>query len=365
MDYSKDSRVVLTLDAGGTNFIFSAMQYGKFIAEPYSLPSNADNLGMCLAQLVKGFEHVKRLCPETPCAISFAFPGPADYERGVIGDLPNFPSFRGGVALGPFLESKFDIPVFINNDGALFAYGEAMNGALPEINNMLKQCGSTKVYKHLLGITLGTGFGCGAVIGGKLLMGDNGLGGSIWCFRNKKYSDHIIEESVAIRAIKRVYKELSNDARELTPKDIAAIAKGKAEGDVKAARLSFAELGEMAGDAIAMADTVIDGVVVVGGGLVNSADLIFPALVDEMNSKLKMMNGCEVGHMQAVVYNLEDPKSMAEFCKMGTKKVRVPGTDHEVEYQESKRIGVIRSRFGTSESISLGAYVFALNKLDE
>ena len=31
--------------------------------------------------------------------------------------MPNFPSFRDGVALGPFLEEKFGIPVFINNDG--------------------------------------------------------------------------------------------------------------------------------------------------------------------------------------------------------------------------------------------------------
>ncbi len=36
------------------------------------------------------------------------------------------------MALGPFLEYKFGIPVFINNDGDLFAYGEALGGALPE-----------------------------------------------------------------------------------------------------------------------------------------------------------------------------------------------------------------------------------------
>ncbi len=59
-------------------------------------------------------------------AISFAFPGPADYIHGIIGDLPNFPAFRGGIALGPYLEERFGMPVFINNDGNLFAYGEAI-----------------------------------------------------------------------------------------------------------------------------------------------------------------------------------------------------------------------------------------------
>lgn len=63
-----------------------------------------------------------------PEAISFAFPGPADYPNGIIGGwLPNFPSFRDGVVLGPFLQEKFGVPVFINNDGDLFAYAFALN----------------------------------------------------------------------------------------------------------------------------------------------------------------------------------------------------------------------------------------------
>jgi glucokinase len=49
---------------------------------------------------------------------------------GIIGDLENLPTFKGGVALGPMLEEIFNIPVFINNDGDLFAYGEAIAGLL-------------------------------------------------------------------------------------------------------------------------------------------------------------------------------------------------------------------------------------------
>ncbi len=155
------------------------------------------------------------------------FPGPADYPAGIIGNLPNFPSFRGGVALGPYLEEKFGIPVFINNDGDLFfAYGEALTGALPEVNLRLEKAGSIKRYKNLLGVTLGTGFGAGVVINGDLLMGDNAAGGDIWCFRNKKYQQYIVEESVSIRAVQHVYRELSGDTSALTPKDIFDIAEG-------------------------------------------------------------------------------------------------------------------------------------------
>ena len=122
--YRNDHRIVATLDAGGTNFVFGAMQAGEFIVEPLSLPSQAHDLDKCLQTLVDGFSQIFGKLDKKPVAISFAFPGPADYPNGIIGGyLPNFPSFRDGVALGPFLEGKFGVPVFINNDGDLFAYG--------------------------------------------------------------------------------------------------------------------------------------------------------------------------------------------------------------------------------------------------
>ena len=129
--YKNDRRIVMTLDAGGTNFVFGAIRGNQHIVSPLCLPAQPQNLTCCLQTMVDGFEAIRRMLPDSPCAISFAFPGPADYIHGVIGDLPNFPCFRGGVALGAYLENHFGIPVYINNDGNLFAYGEALSGALP------------------------------------------------------------------------------------------------------------------------------------------------------------------------------------------------------------------------------------------
>jgi glucokinase len=50
----QDSRVVLTFDAGGTNFVFSAMKGGSEIIEPVTLPSHADNLDRCLGTIRGG-----------------------------------------------------------------------------------------------------------------------------------------------------------------------------------------------------------------------------------------------------------------------------------------------------------------------
>ena len=101
MKYINDNRIVMTLDAGGTNFVFSAIQSEKNIIDEITLPSDGDNLNKCLNNIVEGFNEVISKLSSKPVAISFAFPGPADYPNGIIGDLTNLPSFRGGVALGP------------------------------------------------------------------------------------------------------------------------------------------------------------------------------------------------------------------------------------------------------------------------
>lgn len=81
--YRKDKRVVMTLDAGGTNFVFSAVQGDREIVEPIRHPSNADNLVNCLSTIERGFNEVRAKLDVAPAAISFAFPGPADYAAGI------------------------------------------------------------------------------------------------------------------------------------------------------------------------------------------------------------------------------------------------------------------------------------------
>ena len=104
INYSTDPRIILTLDTGGTNMVFGAMQKGEFIVEPLTLPAHADDLDLCLQTMVEGFRTIIDQLDERPAAISFAFPGPADYPNGIIGgQLLNFPAFREGVALGPYL----------------------------------------------------------------------------------------------------------------------------------------------------------------------------------------------------------------------------------------------------------------------
>jgi glucokinase len=366
MAYSGDPRVVLTLDAGGTKFAFSAVQSDREVGEPVTLPSNAHDLNLCLETIVEGFAKVKEKAPHAPVAISFAFPGPADYPNGIIGGLGNLPAFKdGGIALGPMLADHFGIPVFINNDGDLFAFGEAIAGFLPWVNGLLAEGGSPKRYRNLFGATFGTGFGGGIVQDGRLWIGDNSAGGEIWLFRNKLDPKANIEEAVSIRAIRREYALGAGIAFATAPepKDIFAIGKGVKPGSREAAIEAFRKMGEAAGDALASAITLIDGVVVVGGGLTGAADLFMPAMVSEMNASYETRSGL-VPRLEVKALDLDDPAGREVFVKGEAREVVVPGSGRKVTYDPLKRIGVGLSRLGTSRAVALGAYAFALAELD-
>jgi len=352
--YEKDTRTVMTLDAGGTNFVFSAIRGCQEVVAPVRLDAVTDNVDRCLEVLVDGFRQIKNALEEDPVAISFAFPGPADYEAGIIGDLPNFPCFRGGVAMGPYLSEVFQLPVYINNDGNLFAYGEALAGALPELNKALEEAGSTHRCHNLLGITLGTGFGAGVVLDGRLLKGDNGCGGDVWLMRNVFSPSIIAEENVSIRAVKRVYRELSGDTAALEPKDIFEIADGRREGNAQAAKESFRRLGVAAADAIAHALDIADGLVVIGGGLSGASAYILPALVEALGPWLQMEP-----------LDLTTENGMRRFLEDRSELIPVPGTDRCVRYRKEKKTGITVSRLGTSTAVALGAYAYALFQIDQ
>ncbi|WP_218129562.1 ROK family protein [Kriegella aquimaris] len=362
---SKDPSIVMTLDAGGTNFIFSAIQENKPIIEPIRLEPNSHDLAKCLESITSGFELVKKALPTTPAAISFAFPGPADYPRGIIGDLPNLSAFRGGVALGPMLEHHFNIPVYINNDGNLFTYGEALSGLLPELNDSLKKANNLKRFKNLIGITLGTGFGVGLVSNNQIITGDNSNGGEGWLLRDFINADSYVEEHLSREGIRRSYALKAGTPLEKVgmPADIYHIAKRKAPGNQEAAMATFNDFGTVLGEALATLVAIIDGVVVLGGGVSAAFDLFAPAMFQQMQSKFQLADGNTAVRLPQQVFNLEDPEQKQKLLEGNQKEIAIPNTDKKITYDSMLRTGVGVSKNDTAAMIALGAYAYALKKL--
>lgn len=365
MDIYQDNRAVLTLDAGGTNFVFNAFKGGKAILDGIRKDSNAQHLERCLSTMKDGFHEVIKALEETPVAISFAFPGPADYANGIIDNSNNLPAFKGGVPLKSILEQEFGLPVFINNDGDLFAYGEALGGILPEINNRLEATGSPKRYRNLVGFTLGTGFGGGFVSNGQLITGDNVTAAEVWLFSNRHHPDVNAEDVVSIRSVQRFYASEAGIAypNELEPKDIYEIAKGKRDGNRKAALKAYEETGRALGDTVANVLSFVDGIAVIGGGITGASDLYMPALMEELNFKYHPSNVDEMPRLVQKVFNLDDEQERNAFFRDYSKTLKIPGTERIISYDPLPRLAIATSSRGASESIALGAYAFALQHI--
>lgn len=371
MSLENDARIVLTLDAGGTNFVFSAIQGNREVVTPIRSAAETKDLQRSLQVIESGFRDVLEQLDQAPVAISFAFPGPADYPNGIVDNQQNLPAFAGGVALGPYLEERFGLPTFINNDGDLFVYGEAIAGLLPQVNQLLSDAGSPKRYRTLFGVTLGTGFGGGLVHNGQLFLGDNSNAGEVWLLRNKVRPECFAEEGACIRAVRGTYaREMGVAVKDApSPKEIAAIA-ADATGNEKTASQSaaiaaYSELGEVVGDALANASTLLDGLIVIGGGVSNAHHVFMKPLIDEMNSTLASYDGGEVHRIVQKAFNLESAEERKQFSAGATKTITVPGSDRSISYDPMKRIGIGVTTLGTSRAVSIGAYAFALNKIDE
>ena len=98
-------------------------------------------------------------------AMAAACPGPMDPINGIIIEPPNIPEWKY-FPLQEFLENSFNVPVAINNDANLAAYGEWYFGAGKGISNL--------IY-----LTISTGIGGGIIIDDKLLIGSAGFAGEI------------------------------------------------------------------------------------------------------------------------------------------------------------------------------------------
>ena len=360
----KPAPTILTLDAGGTNLVFSALQDGQDLTDSLTLPAMADDLPACLGNIRQGFSLLKSRVGKVD-AISFGFPGPADYPQGIIGKLPNFPAFDHPVPLRAILQDHFHVPVFINNDANLFAAGEASSGFLPSLNGRLREKGSKREYRNLIGITLGTGFGCGIIIDGQMMIGDNSSGAEIHNTINKFHPRWNAEESVSARAIIREYRSRCDaDPGTQTPESIYRIARGEAAGNSEAAVQAFERFGEALGASIVNVVTLVDGITVVGGGLTGAWDLFAPAMFREIEQPYEDASGQIRDRLSFRLFNLEDPQEMDHFVSGDPVPVPVPGSDRSLLYDRIPRLGIARSKLGVSRSTALGAYAFALRQLN-
>jgi glucokinase len=93
--------------------------------------------------------------------------------------------------------------------------------------------------------------------------------------------------------------------------------------------------------------------------------LFLPSLVDELNSNYTGPSGNKFRRLASVVFNLEDATQLDKFLRGETREITVPNSTRKIQYDPLQRLGIGMSRLGTSEAVAVGAYAFALQKLDQ
>lgn len=152
----------LAIDFGGTRTRAAWFNNDLVLMRREETPSLVNQPGDVVIRRILDTARLVIPKGELPEAIGIAAPGPLDPANGVIYHAHTLPGWKD-VPLVNFLKLAFDrAPAFMQNDGNLAALAEYHLGAGQGTDPM--------VY-----LTISTGIGGGAVVGGKLFTGGTGM----------------------------------------------------------------------------------------------------------------------------------------------------------------------------------------------
>ncbi len=235
---------LIGVDLGGTKVAAGRIDEGELSNTAYKLIPAKSNDPRDIINVV--IEVIDRLFDETVLGIGIGIPGLVDREDGIVNDVQNIPSWKE-VHLKDILESRFDVPVYLDNDANCFALGEA-------------RFGMGKGVDDFVGLTLGTGMGGGIIKEGFLLPDAHCSSGE---FGNIPYLDTIYEDYCSGKFFMKQYG--------LKGEEMAAAA---AEGD-RLALKAFEEFGIHLANAIKTIKLSVDPKKVIIGGSVAQAGNYF------------------------------------------------------------------------------------------
>lgn len=238
---------LIGIDLGATNIRVARIE-NREIAELNSEPIiNSENPEDLIDQ-IKNL--ISLLVNEDVTGIGIGVPSVVDVEKGIVYDVQNIPAWKE-VPLKSILEEEFRISVHINNDANCYVLGE-------------KYFGKGLGQDSIVGLILGTGFGAGLVMNGKLVSGVNCGAGEVGML---PYKNSIFEHYCSGQFFEIHKKESGQE-----------VYKKAQLGNTKAID-SYKEFGSHLGNAIKAVMYAYDPALIILGGSISNA---FPLFKDNM-----------------------------------------------------------------------------------
>jgi glucokinase len=258
------------IDVGGTKIscCVGSFDNPEVLIESYDVTSPSGGFKV-VEQVI---ENIQKLVPRTIIekhllkGIGIGIPGVVDFFSGRVVWAPNIKGWKN-IPLGKIINSKFNVPVYVENDVDTAAVGEYYLGV-----NMK--------YKNMLFIAIGTGIGCGIIIDGKLYRGSHNVAGAIgWTILGKegmncqyKTCGHL-EEIFSGSSFDKLAKKLFGE--EINSTILFELYRKKNKKAIEVLDNALLYLGMAIANIISFFDPEV---VVIGGGVGENTDIIIPKI---------------------------------------------------------------------------------------
>ena len=261
------------VDIGGTKIAVGAVDLsGKLLAREEMPTAAQDGFEAAMARIVRMLEEVCSRARVTLQGIGIGCTGPVDPFKGEIGVVDFLPGWQGCNPVD-VLSRHFKLGVAMENDADAAALAEARWGA-----------GHGK--QSLIYVTVGTGIGGGIVLGGTLYRGAGGSHPEIGhhviddagppCFCGARGCWEVLARGPAM--VERVLRDAPSDYPHRDTLTAAQVCRLAREGDPDAQREIVRERRFLAIGVANLATMFAPDLIVLGGGVLSSADLFLPAI---------------------------------------------------------------------------------------
>ena len=253
------------IDLGGSKFRIGLVNSrndinGESVRVSINDITEPDQLISQISNSVNSILDANGLTTKDIVGMGIGSPGPLDTETGTILESLNL-TYLNGYPMGEKLKEALSIDIVIGNDANCFVLGQQLAGAAVG-------------YQNVFGITLGTGFGCGMIIDGRLFEGSTGTAGE---YGISPYLDGVFEDYISGKGLKKIYKKLSGDMK--SPFQIEEEARNGSTVAMEA----FQEFGSHIGDSLSHIVNLLDpDIIVIGGSIAHAYDLFIESVWENL-----------------------------------------------------------------------------------